>query len=352
VKDAKGHLVSADGCEGDQGYGAHSVPGGRIRNPSGYSAFKRKGRMTAKQSRKNGNTIVDADAGDMPDNFNHNSHHSHPHSNLATHGDFDYTRGLNRSHFMRKNQQQELGGVTSEIGVGVSSSLLDVVTGDEKLDLLSGLDESPKLQATAAAWAPSEAVLALAAANAKKTDVVAVKDSDSHDEVSDSGVHALRAMTLIDGESGGRDGTEKVDNVEASPSIGLGLGFDPSKNMDSLMMSPAMESEPAEVIPDLPTFALKHSSSMSKISSNPFASANGLLGSSTWGTANNSSNMGSLSNWDLIGGQTSDQGNDIQKTDSSSTFLSLGVGGNQTTWGSNTFTGFNGIDNPSVGNSD
>jgi hypothetical protein len=122
--------------------------------------------------------------------------------------------------------------------------------------------------------------------------------------------------------------------------------------MDSLMLSPAMESEPAEVIPDLPTFALKHSSSMSKISSNPFASANGLLGSSTWGTANNSSNMGSLSNWDLIGGQTSDQGNDIKKTDSSSTFLSLGVGGNQTTWGSNTFTGFNGIDNPSVGNSD
>jgi hypothetical protein len=360
-KDAKGHLVSADGCEGDQGYGAHSVAGGRIRNPNGYSTFKRKGRTAGKQGRKTSTVATDVDTGDMADSYNHShlaGRHALPHASISSHADYDYNRGLNRSHFMRKNQQQqvEVGETVLENGVDdFASAVLDVVTGDEKLDLLSGLDESPKLQATAVAWAPSEAVLALAAANAKKVDVPAVEDSDSHDEISHSGVHAFSTMTLVDDKSEGVDGNENMGSIEASPSIGLGLGFDPSQNMDSLMMSPAIEGEIPEAVPDLPAFTLKHSASTSKSASNPFVSPNGLLGSSTWGTSNNSNNMGSLSNWDLIGSKTtsSDQGNEVQKTETSSAFLSLGVGGSQTTWGSgNAFAGFNGIDNPSMGNSD
>ena len=37
VKDDNGNYVSADGCEADQGYGAHSVPGGRVKNPFAYA---------------------------------------------------------------------------------------------------------------------------------------------------------------------------------------------------------------------------------------------------------------------------------------------------------------------------
>ena len=359
-KDSKGHLISADGCEGDQGYGAHSVRGGRIRNPNEYSAMKRKGRNAGKLARKSSVVTSDTEIRVPPDAYNHSNvgQHVHQHSGISSHADFEYNRGLNRSHFMRKNQQQQpVEDNATDHSVELPSSILDVVTGDEKLDLFSGLDESPKLQASAAAWAPSEAVLALAAANAKKADQVVyhVQDSDSHDGISDSGVLALNAMALVDNQSNNTDHEDGRNSVEASPSIGLGLGFDPSKNMDSLMMSPAMEGQVAEVDSNLSSFTLKHSSSSSKISSNPFVSPNGLLGSTTWATPNSSNNLGSLSQWDLIGSATSDKGSDVQNTETSSAFLSLGVGGSQATWGNgngNAFSGFNGIDGPSMGNSD
>jgi len=47
-------------------------------------------------------------------------------------------------------------------------------------------------------------------------------------------------MTLIDNKS---THDEDLGHVEASPSIGLGLGLDLSKNMDSMMMSPAMKDK-------------------------------------------------------------------------------------------------------------
>ncbi len=358
-KDANGQLVSADGCEGDQGYGAHSVPGGRIRNPTGYSAFKRKGRMAGKQGRKSSTNTTDVDTVDVQDGVNHIhplAPHGHQRTGIPSHVDYDYNRGLNRSHFMRKNQHPRQEDALAGNGVNLPSSILDVVTGDEKLDLLSGLDHSPKLQATAAAWAPSEAVLALAAANAKKMDVSLIQDSDSRDAIGESGVHALSAMTLVNEDSAELNEIKNNSSIEASPSIGLGLGFDPSKNMDSLMMSPSLEGQSSEAVSDLSPFALKNSASMSKLTSNPFVSANGLLGSATWSTSNNTNNLGSLSNWDLIGSKTNNQGNDVKKTEASSSFLSLGVGGSQTTWGTNVngsaFTGFNSIDSPSMGKSD
>ena len=38
-RDNQGRLLSVDGCEGDQGYGAHSVPGGRLRSPEAHALF-------------------------------------------------------------------------------------------------------------------------------------------------------------------------------------------------------------------------------------------------------------------------------------------------------------------------
>lgn len=238
------------------------------------------------------------------------------------------------------------------VSAEVSSSVLDVVTGDEKLDLFAGLDASPKLQATAAAWAPSKAVLALAAANLYPPQDI---DSVSHDDISESGVHAMSAMALIDNES---THDADVGHAEASPSIGLGLGFDPSTNMDSLMMSPAMEDETPSDIPGLSTFDLKESSALPTSSSNPFLNTTSILGSSPWGaSAGNINTMGALSNWDLLGSGNKGVEEEIQKNQSPSAFLSLGVGGGQNTWGGNgtssAFSGFSGIDSPSsMGSSD
>jgi len=349
-RDANGQFVSADGCEGDQGYGAHSVPGGRLRNSKAYSALKQKGRALGKQEKNNSTAAFTSnpptDGFDTPAYLGRHAH-SHPGLSSST-GDYDYNRGLNRSHFMRKSQQQPMAGTFADTSPEFPSSVLNVVTGDEKLDLLSGLDASPKLQATAAAWAPSEAVLALAAANSQKTEGDRISpppqelDSESHEDISESEFHAMNALALIDNESGH---DEEECHLEASPSIGLGLGFDPSQNMDSLMMSPAMEDETPHDVPGLSNFDLKESAALPKSSSNSFLGTTSILGSSTWGTsaAGNSNTMGSLSNWDLLGRAE----DDIQKQQSPSAFLSLG----QNTWGSGTAKSFNGF-NIDSGSSD
>lgn len=356
-RNTKGEFVSADGCEGDQGYGAHSVPGGRIRNPKGYAAQKQKGRLSGKQAGTSGGAATTPGNGGVSMDGYNNAWHSHQLHNLASSSmDYDYTRALNRSDFMPKNQQQPVEDTDVNKGVELPSSV-NVVSGDEKLDLLAGLDASPKLQATAAAWAPSEAVLALAAANAKKVDNAALPvsdyDSNSNGDMSDSGVDAFNAMGLIDPES---EDVISAQNDMQSPSIGLGLGFDPSKNMDSLMMSPVVGGHHSEGLTDMPSFDLKDAAALPTQQSNPFISANVLLSSSTWGTSHNpkASTLGSLSNWDIIGNNGND--NKVQKNESSSSaFLSLGVGGGHATWGGgngDVFTGFNSIDGPSMGGSD
>jgi hypothetical protein len=327
-----GDIVSADGCEGDRGYGAHSVPGGRIKNPKAYAALKQKESESGRHHTKRPN---------MKNGIDNSS--SEP----------SYTQGLNRSHFMRKMPNQPSNSTDS----AVPSSTVEVLRGDEKLDLLSNIDASPKLQATAAAWAPSQAVLALTATNTKHVsrEVLSLDpddDVESNDQISESGVHAMNAIALIDTDSV----NEILENEEPSPSIDLGLGFDPSKNMDSLMMSPAMGAETPSSI-DITDLNLKESPSRIRSTSNPFITPNSILGSSTWSTGgNNSSTMGSLSNWDLLSGKGTTQGGNIHRNEAPKTFLSLGVTGDQATWSNNhgtPFGGFNRIDTPpSMGSSD
>ena len=38
-RDKKGGFFCSDGCEGDLGYGVHSVPGGRVKNSEAYSKY-------------------------------------------------------------------------------------------------------------------------------------------------------------------------------------------------------------------------------------------------------------------------------------------------------------------------
>ncbi len=354
-RDRTGQIVSADGCEGDQGYGAHSVPGGRVRNPKSFAVFKQRLRFEEKQYR-NANDI-------MYGNHGYTGLHAHQqYAGFVTpNGDYDYTsewqnNGLNRSHFMRKSQQAKTDAqedFSENRDNELPTSLR--VKGDEKLDLFTDLEASPKLQASAAVWAPSEAVLALATANGKKEEnEVNDSESDSNIEISESAVYAQSAMALVDNES-----SKLADEIEASPSIGLGLGFDPTKDMDTMMMSPTIDFEKSEKESNLPGLALEDSSSIPLATKNPFVNSSGFLGSSTWGAANSNS-MGSLSNWDYLGsGGGGSNGSthkvNRQSEDASSSFLSLNNAlGSQTTWGSSSgFTGgLNGINSPSTGNTD
>mmetsp|Transcript_20355 Transcript_20355/g.30572 ORF Transcript_20355/g.30572 Transcript_20355/m.30572 type:complete len:977 (+) Transcript_20355:558-3488(+) len=352
-RDENGNFVSADGCEGDQGYGAHSIPGGRVMNPKGYATFQRKLQEESEQySRTYANVLGNQGFGAW--------HHSYDYTlQSSLHLEYDSipSKTLNRSHFMRKNNspKQTPKSKDEDINYDLPSPLR--VKADEKLELLTGMDESPTLQATAAVWAPSEAALALAAANANQNEKGADKSlSESGDDISESEVHAFSAISLIENSTHNDDD----DDDEGSQSLRFGLGFDPTKNMDSVMMSPDLVSadNDGSTSINVPELLFKAGTSLSTSSKNPFA-ADTLLGPSPWGgNVATSVSMGSLSNWDYLR-DTGNRGNataepssgEGKNTPRATPFLSLGgLNGDQNTWGTAGFvSGFSGINGPSFG---
>lgn len=293
ARDENGSFVSVDGCDGDKGYGYHLFPGGRISNSKAYEAYEKQGRQVAASSNNSSTVKI--------------SHETFKSSSAQ----------LNRSHFMRKTQTRQDSVNASDDMHG--STLLK---GDEKLDLLTGLDESPKLQATAAVWAPSEAVLALTTAKTSSKQVISYSKDDfiHHGDMSDSGMHVMSDISVIDNE-------KDHQNLGESPSVGLGLGFDPTKNMDSVIMSPSLNG------------SMENSLNLSQLdisntqSSKPMvpSNASSLLGSSPWAAReSNHPSMGSLSDWDF----SSHTSKEVDKHASAS-FLSFGgLGGARNTWGS------------------
>jgi hypothetical protein len=301
-RDENGNLLSADGCDGDVGYGSHSVPGGRIRNAKAYTSYHK--------------NAVDLSSSMHP---YHQHHVTDPTSFHVEHENYmtNLQIGLTRDHFMRSPKKVTEGNV---------HILPEPVTvkPNEIIELLTGLEDSPTLQATAAVWAPSEAALALAASKKNALETILKDkslDEEENGDISESEVHAMNAMALID-----TDGEECQ-----SPSVGLGLGFDPTKNMDFVMMSPAKGGTGVVNETTVSNLTLNTSRPLS----NPFASSH-ILGSSTWGATGS---MGSLSDWDYSrnGSKTGIEpmqnpgGNGVVGTTS---FLSLGnLGDNQRTWG-------------------
>ena len=310
-RNEKGNLVSADGCEGDEGYGAHSVPGGRIRNPKGFAVHKRKLQSAGDRNKK-----MSADFGDQG------------YTRWNSQYDYGYdtapSKTLNRSHFMRKSVSTKES--TDGNNVDLSTPLL--VTADEKLDLLTGIDDSPKLQATAAEWAPSKAALALAKAHASKKE----KDISS---MTGKNTAKLDAPTM-DGLSLGQNKTpNEVDDDEDGYH---GLGFDPTKDMDAVMMSPDFFGE------NISEGEMKNISDLvlrTSLSQNPFRSES-LLGPSPWGgNIPNSVSMGSLTDWAYSrGAGKKDGSNDVSSGNMinddlrTKSVLSLsGFNGDTNTWG-------------------
>jgi hypothetical protein len=173
-RDDNGNCFCADECDGDLGYGAHSVPGGRAKNPEAYAEFVEQ------------------------------------HQQLYKNGTADYDRRFD---------YDGDGDVTLYTGFNPEELVpepIEYVRADDKLELVTGVDDSPSLKPTAKEWAPSQAALAAARVAAEHSRSKAVESSDEDDGF------------VVDVEDD--DGP-------------LGLGFDPTIDMDFVMQSPSHDEE-------------------------------------------------------------------------------------------------------------
>ncbi len=126
TRDMKGNFISVDGCDGDLGYGSHSVPGGRMKNPDSYTKYLKEQKRTQE----------DAEA------------YKDDHLDASFEADADDEVMLHTGFNAPEPREVKF----------------DWVKPSDKLELITGADESPTLQATAKAWAPSQAALAAAVA--------------------------------------------------------------------------------------------------------------------------------------------------------------------------------------------
>jgi hypothetical protein len=146
-RDKKGGFYCVDGCEGDLGYGVHSVPGGRVKNSEVYSNY------------------VD-------------SQKEPKQENMVNYDSMNHERSLN------SNVMEHENDVTLETGFRISSKVKepkhDWIKSTDKIELITGVEDSPTLQATAREFAPTHRAIALA--EREKIAHSSVGNSDDHDD--------------------------------------------------------------------------------------------------------------------------------------------------------------------------
>lgn len=282
TRDKNNNIICADGCDGDQGYGCHSVPGGPVRNPEAYNQF-----LHAQDFSR-------TTTGYEPYNMNRG----------------DGTTTMNGSNAAVGHQTQAAAPALD--------STADWVKPNEKIELVTGAADSPTLQATASAWTPSEAALAAA---------IAVKGYHSEDM-------SPRRVATEDEED------EEDINEDELPSF-IGLGFDPTENMDSVMRSPSIPANsPAKFgADDLAALSLDTTRTGDATSRNLFA-----FGSSgTWGEADAGTTQ-DASSWSMMlgsgNGSTENPKKDGQESSIATSFLSLSSSNNP--WGTGGLSGLGG----------
>jgi hypothetical protein len=143
-RDRKGILYCVDGCDGDLGYGVHSVPGGRIKNSCAYSKF--------------------ADNHKQVKNFDSRQDTSFDPKDTQRHQESNYS---------------QLSGFPFP---EVKEPKLDWIKPNEKIELITGVDESPTLQATAREWAPSHTTYVIPG---REETAITSADSIDHDQEDD-----------------------------------------------------------------------------------------------------------------------------------------------------------------------
>lgn len=132
VRDEKGNCSASDNCDGDQGYGCHGVPGGRMRNPVAFAKFQEE------QATQENEAVQE-----------------------------DYGTGMEDEQ-EQQHDEQMLQGYLSP--AKVQEPVIDWVKPNEKIELLTGVQDSPTLKPTAVPFAPSQAALAAAAAAKEVTE--------------------------------------------------------------------------------------------------------------------------------------------------------------------------------------
>lgn len=332
-----GNYVCADGCDADLGFGAHSVPGGRVRNPSAFVPYIEQQQFLLtfndlSSSKKNiyEQWSIRDDQQNMHQHLNSNMlldpvqmEDDHYHQlDAEIHSEESLAHGHHQRELYSGNtvpsfardQTYENDSKLEEVSYDVPSHMR--VKPNETLSILAGIPDSPELQATAHPWAPSKAALEAAAAVAAATTSTNIVDEE-HDDGEASDIVAADLMRIID------DSEDSVDSSDLdSDSSFYGLGFDPAENMDSMITSPTLISGNVddEDGVNMSALSLEPAAKIDvKADSNPFSplgTPSHFLGSSTWATGGSLTrsphsnshtglSMGSL-NWDLLGSRKND----------------------------------------------
>jgi len=225
-RDDKGNCYCADGCDGDLGYGAHSVHGGRVRNSEAHAKFMEQQQQLYKEQ-------VPPAGQDQPRDMSMERYkgYENPHG----HNPYQATDDMLATGFSMNSSEHE--------ETPQPQMQMDWVKPNEKIELVTGMDEeSPTLQATAREWAPSQAALA-AAAQAAALPSLGSQDMDDSDKNSDGGrpvnlePRDNPAANLLLSINMSQD--EDDDDAPAPHSFEgvLGLGFDTTVNVDSVIQS-------------------------------------------------------------------------------------------------------------------
>lgn len=322
ARDDKGNCYCADGCDGDLGYGAHSVEGGRLHNPETYTKFVEQqqqlyeDQVTSADGQHEGSMSMTADG---YDDYNE---HSNPY--LATTDEMG--AGLHTGFAINEHDETQHTPIQ-----------LDWLKPNEKIELVTGMDEeSPTLQATAREWAPSQAAMS-AAAQAAVLPSLGSQDMDDDDD-SDDGPPST---TLEPRENPSNILTNLSDDEDDDDDVPdfMGLGFDPTKDMDAVIQSPSAAKADANELEgvDFGAYALEPPlCGVSANNHNIFAFGSSAAwgaggGSDGWGAPmlGGSSNTGTIAGSRLFGavlGTTTEGNSHLGEDNDDDAFLSLTTG--------------------------
>jgi hypothetical protein len=297
--DEKGNVYCADGCEGDLGYGAHSVRGGRARNATAYADYTEKQRQhqNQHQQQRYKNNDEERDTYDQNLGNTYETEHQQPHE---SDDDVALYTGFNPEE---------------------PPEPVEWIKPTDKIELVTGLDDSPTLKPTAKEWSPSQTALAAAAA----ARAMAAKNHNSLDLAGD------RSLGDVD---------EMEDEDDDDDPIN-GLGFDPTQDMDFVMHSPAADPDrPSRLgVVNLEALALEPPMYSSSNAASDPSHIFSFGTSGTWGV--NQAAPAGNSDWNvpglaggIFGSDAFRGGADTTRTDSTSSFLNNIPSSNS--WGSPT----------------
>mmetsp|Transcript_32191 Transcript_32191/g.78490 ORF Transcript_32191/g.78490 Transcript_32191/m.78490 type:complete len:873 (-) Transcript_32191:1621-4239(-) len=318
-----GNYYCVDGEEAELGYGAHSVPGGRVKNPEAYVKYEDTKKQDRKKDTKNkaqSNKQVKAPSRKerLLMKLEQQEHTSKKKEKLR--------KPTPRSKRWKQNSGNDdtvpFDGVQDDYGVEGENeeSVLhhDWVKHDDKLELITGV-ESPTLQATAKEFSP-------ATFNAQTKKGKKNKEPPKPNSKTSKNKKA------------------ETEHQEDEPR--LGLGFDPALSMASVMHSPMADNAgPSDGLDhvDLTALSLEPALKASaKTTSNIFAFESGStwgsnnhgggIGGSEWGATTN--NPGASNDWALPASSGENTG--FGSSPSPASFLTPSLTGN--TWGGFTTT--------------